>query len=350
MGNSAGNNAENVAYLFATNPGISKVGKYETLSNGDPQNIDCGFTTGVRAVIIKRMTNIPANDPSVGGWFCFDQERGIANITSENGAVNFDGSVNSYLKISNPGTAFHFGGQDPWTIEFWIKTTDSTGWIMYNASSNTGMRICLGNNASNNHAGYLEWNEQVSNGDSYYRSTTRVDDGQWHHIAICKQHSANTKLYVDGTFEVQGDHSRNWGNHNNDVYFGRRQEGSGAIDADISNFRITASCLYTGNFTPSTSPLGQTADTKLLFMQSAIDRLEAAVTPNTVEAGSTTWPQASGENPFGQTTSPYMRLDNTSAQTSPTDPWIKRIDQGFRIESGNNINTANETYIYYAIA
>ena len=41
-----------IAYLFATLPGISKVGSYT--GTGSALNIDCGFTNGARFVLIKR--------------------------------------------------------------------------------------------------------------------------------------------------------------------------------------------------------------------------------------------------------------------------------------------------------
>jgi hypothetical protein len=57
-----------VAYLFATAPGVSKVGSYT--GNGSSQTIACGFTTGARFVMIKR-TN------TTGDWYVWDSARGI---------------------------------------------------------------------------------------------------------------------------------------------------------------------------------------------------------------------------------------------------------------------------------
>ena len=65
------NNANNgtfIAILFATLPGISKVGSYT--GTGNDINVDCGFTSGARFVLIKR-TN------SSGNWVLFDSLRGI---------------------------------------------------------------------------------------------------------------------------------------------------------------------------------------------------------------------------------------------------------------------------------
>lgn len=57
-----------IAYLFATAPGVSKVGTYTGTAN--TQQINCGFTTGARFVMIKR-TN------STGDWYVWDYARGI---------------------------------------------------------------------------------------------------------------------------------------------------------------------------------------------------------------------------------------------------------------------------------
>ena len=59
-----------VAYLFATLPGVSKVGSYT--GNGSSQTINCGFTNGARFVLIKR------TDAS-GDWCVFDTARGIVS-------------------------------------------------------------------------------------------------------------------------------------------------------------------------------------------------------------------------------------------------------------------------------
>jgi len=353
MGNTAGNNYWNAAYLFATNPGISKVGSYETLSNGDPQNIDCGFTTGVRALLIKRMTNIPAGDPSVGGWFCFDTARGMATSGATSGSTTFSGNVSDVLKIQGPsnggGTGLQFG-TGAYTIEFWIKTTANAGWIMFNAGSNTGIRISVGKNGSTGGGfdGRIDVNEQVGNNDNYTESGTNVSDGAWHHVAISRPAGGQMKLWVDGADQGTGGTARNWSS-TDDCFFGRRQSGGGyALNGQISNFRVTGSALYTAPFTPSTSPLTQTANTKLLFCQSDTDPLASTVTPGTIQYTGGTM-TATSANPFSSAVSPYMRLDNRDAQTSST--WVKKTDEGFRIESGNQLNVAGgQKYIYYAIA
>jgi len=57
-----------VAYLFATCPGVSKVGSYT--GTAATQQINCGFTGGARFVLIKRTD-------STGDWYVWDSARGI---------------------------------------------------------------------------------------------------------------------------------------------------------------------------------------------------------------------------------------------------------------------------------
>jgi hypothetical protein len=57
-----------VAYLFASCPGVSKVGSYT--GTGTTQTINCGFTGGARFVLIKRTD-------STGDWYVWDTARGM---------------------------------------------------------------------------------------------------------------------------------------------------------------------------------------------------------------------------------------------------------------------------------
>jgi hypothetical protein len=59
-----------IAYLFASCPGVSKVGSYT--GTGTTLNIDCGFTAGARLVLIKRTD-------STGSWYIWDTARGIVS-------------------------------------------------------------------------------------------------------------------------------------------------------------------------------------------------------------------------------------------------------------------------------
>ena len=79
-------NGTYIAYLFASLPGISKVGTYD--GTGYAIDVDCGFTAGSRFVLIKR-----TDDP--GDWFVFDTTRGINNGFETYLRINKDNAESS---------------------------------------------------------------------------------------------------------------------------------------------------------------------------------------------------------------------------------------------------------------
>jgi len=75
--NESGSNI--VAYLFATCPGVSKVGSYT--GTGATQTIACGFAAGARFVLIKRTD-------STGDWYAWDSVRGMVSGTDPSLLLN----------------------------------------------------------------------------------------------------------------------------------------------------------------------------------------------------------------------------------------------------------------------
>ena len=72
-----------IAYLFATVPGVSKVGSYT--GNGNSQDIDCGFTNGARWVLIKCTS-------STGNWWFTSNPsdfRRLCNLNSTDAESNY---------------------------------------------------------------------------------------------------------------------------------------------------------------------------------------------------------------------------------------------------------------------
>jgi hypothetical protein len=117
IGNSTNNNTSPiVAYLFASCPGVSKVGSYT--GTGATQVINCGFAAGARFVLIKRTDN-------TGDWYVWDSARGIV-------AGN-----DSYLLLNS--TAAEVTNTD------WVDTAAS-GFELSNAG---------GNNVNINGASYI---------------------------------------------------------------------------------------------------------------------------------------------------------------------------------------------------
>ena len=87
-----------IAYLFATLPGVSKVGSYT--GNGSSQTIDCGFTSGARFVLIKKSSG-------TGDWWVFDTARGI--VSGNDPALNLNTTSaedSNYDMIDPDGSGF----------------------------------------------------------------------------------------------------------------------------------------------------------------------------------------------------------------------------------------------------
>jgi hypothetical protein len=108
-----------ICYLFASLNGVSKVGTYSgnggTSVTGTGQNIDCGFSSGARFVIIKALN---ADDH----WFVYDTTRGIVagndatlflNLTSAQSTTSDEiDPLNSGFTILNGNNQLNRTGRD----------------------------------------------------------------------------------------------------------------------------------------------------------------------------------------------------------------------------------------------
>ena len=90
-----------IMYLFASVPGISKIGTYS--GTGSELTVDCGFSAGARYVLIKRADNSMGADGE--SYFVFDTVRGITSSSSSYLALNdTDAQVTgSFIKPSSGG-------------------------------------------------------------------------------------------------------------------------------------------------------------------------------------------------------------------------------------------------------
>jgi hypothetical protein len=83
-----------IAYLFASVPGISKVGSYT--GNGSEVEVDCGFTNGARWALIKRTD-------SAGDWY-FTSNPGAFTILSKLNTT--DAQVNDMSTFNDVPSGF----------------------------------------------------------------------------------------------------------------------------------------------------------------------------------------------------------------------------------------------------
>jgi hypothetical protein len=92
-----------VAYLFATCPGVSKVGLYT--GTGATQTIDCGFTGGARFVLIKRTD-------TTGDWYVWDTARGMVPGTDPSLLLNSTAAEVNANSIYTTGVGFQIVSTD----------------------------------------------------------------------------------------------------------------------------------------------------------------------------------------------------------------------------------------------
>jgi hypothetical protein len=103
-GKTNGSSKTYIAYLFATAADVSKVGSYT--GNSNTQNIDCGFSSGARFLIIKRTD-------SSGNWYVWDSVRGIGASSDPylylNANTAEQGS-DDYISANSSGFTINSGG------------------------------------------------------------------------------------------------------------------------------------------------------------------------------------------------------------------------------------------------
>jgi hypothetical protein len=95
------NGSSNVAYLFATCAGVSKVGSYT--GTGSTQTINCAFTGGARWVMIKRTNGL-------GDWVVFDTARGMVVGNDPQLFMNYAGAEENVLTVYTATTGFQVVG------------------------------------------------------------------------------------------------------------------------------------------------------------------------------------------------------------------------------------------------
>jgi hypothetical protein len=95
-----------VAYLFASVPGVSKVGTYT--GNGSSQTINCAFTTGARFVLIKRTD-------STGDWWVWDTARGIVSANDPALRLNSTAAETTGIDSVDPDSTGFVVNQDSTT-------------------------------------------------------------------------------------------------------------------------------------------------------------------------------------------------------------------------------------------
>ena len=160
------------------------------------------------------------------------------------------GLATPYSANTNPGTG-------DFTVEFWVYIKSITGQVAIQSCSSSGVGSGTGFRLSIGATGTMALDTDASIISS---SSSSVTFGSWHHIALTRSGTTFT-IYLDGASVGTGSLSRNF---SGDATYGFQivgvaSSGTYSMNGYVSNFRfIKGQSIFTGAFTPTTSPLTRT--------------------------------------------------------------------------------------------
>ncbi|MEN6335349.1 MAG: LamG domain-containing protein [Phycisphaerales bacterium] len=151
-------------------------------------------------------------DASLKGWWKFDETSGTKAVdatglgndgTLKNGpvwvkgfkanALKFDGT-NDYVAIDK--LKYNQKGMQAVTVATWVRTTKAVDQIIASFDRDHYWQLVINGNVADD--GQIGWLVATDAGVAGIRSTARVDDGNWHHVAAVFDNGKMT-VYIDGT-------------------------------------------------------------------------------------------------------------------------------------------------------
>ena len=200
----------------------------------------------------------------------------------------FSGS-SSNINIANQ-SAFNPGTSD-FCVEGWFYPTSIPG------SGIMGMfGINNGSGSNPKFSGYIDtsglihYDFTLSGGASQITSSTAIRPNVWQHIAWVRYSNVAT-LYLNGVSVGTASLTTNLTGLTQPFYVGYVGESSNTFAGYISNFRyVKGSPVYTGTFTPPTSPLTAVTNTQILTLQNSalVDNSSNNYTVNNTNSNITT--------------------------------------------------------------
>jgi len=163
-------------------------------------------------------------------------------------SASLNGTTQSFLSPSSSTNA-NFTQAGDFTVEAWYRPTSVTG---------SHYLFTLGTEATNRYTWFLNGAVITSNyfGGSNVAYSTSLSINTWNHIAVVRSGTTVT-LYVNGTADATTDTQA--GTIGNGVLrIAADSSGANRLAGQISNFRVAASAVYTGNFTTPVKPLSAT--------------------------------------------------------------------------------------------
>jgi hypothetical protein len=220
------------------------------------------------------------------------------------GAALFNGSTDYLTVGSNSALAF---GTNNFTIEFWIYLNTTSGTQFFYSSQSSGSYTVAPDIYQQSGKLYV----QVSSANPINGTgPTTLVANRWYHIALVKSSGIST-LYVNGASEASFSDSNTYViganrpvigvyGYNTTVYY---------LNGYVSNLRVVnGTAVYTGAFTPPTTPVTAIANTSLLVNLADSNYTSAtnAVQNNTfIDTGPYAFPITRNGTPTQGSVTPY---------------------------------------------
>ena len=178
-----------------------------------------------------------------------DSVKATYDDVQQRGSLSFDGTDDyaTAPSIELQNSVF--------TLEAWYKSdgVGSTGEVNIMSNYGTGLSSSISWNlmvkgSNDSSPGVARF---FAAGGNAIDGTSRIDDNQWHHIALVRYNDGSAKLFVDGDLENSGTVAMNYNiDSGNDLLIGSRHYNR-FTDCKISELMISKTARYSANFVPS---------------------------------------------------------------------------------------------------
>ena len=170
-------------------------------------------------------------------------------------SASFNGTT-QYLTLPSTGTDTALIQSGDFTVEAWYYPTNVTG---------SHSLFTLGPDPDNRYVFFLDGTSVASNlyGGGVTTYTSTVPISTWTHIAVVRS-GTTVSVYINGTASATTD-TQAGTLGNGAVNIGADATGGALFAGNISNFRMTNTAVYTGNFTVSTITLRAVTGTQVLL-------------------------------------------------------------------------------------
>jgi hypothetical protein len=206
------------------------------------------------------MPEIPVADPNLTAWWKLDEESGTTAVDwSGNGnhgtivgaewasaarhGPGLDFGPGSYVAIKN--LSYSSSDLTEVTVTAWVRTSSGSDQYIISFDRNEYYRLEINGNGAGQ--GQVGWDVMTSTGQVDYGSTSRIDDGRWHHLCGVFDKGRLT-IYIDGVPEPSATGGPTFGSGNTRFGFiGANSEagsfdgsrgGGNPVDGDMDDIRI----------------------------------------------------------------------------------------------------------------